>query len=92
MRFATRRTRTAGFGWIEIPAPKEHSLAKSSNPPDLIESWEAGWDGHALAQLRRLARLPLSEKLRWLEEAHQIVRHLNSEKPGPKRERPLPPA
>ena len=64
----------------------------SDQPPDMTGSWEAGWDAHALAQLERLARLPLSEKLRWLEEAHQIVRHLNSKNPGPKVERPLPSA
>lgn len=36
--------------------------------------WERGWDGHDLAQMRRLAQLPLAEKLRWLEEAQRLVR------------------
>jgi hypothetical protein len=38
--------------------------------------WEAGWEGHQIAQRRRLARLPMTEKLRWLEEAHRLVLHL----------------
>ena len=36
-------------------------------------SWEAGWDEHERAQRRRLAALPLMEKLVWLEESHAIV-------------------
>jgi len=35
--------------------------------------WPRGFDEHALAQRRRLARLPLAEKLKWLEEAHRVV-------------------
>jgi len=38
--------------------------------------WEAGWDGHSEAQQRRLAALPLAEKLRWLEEAQQLAEQL----------------
>ena len=40
-------------------------------------AWEVGWDGHHEQQLRRLALLPLVEKLRWLEETHYLVRHLS---------------
>lgn len=40
-------------------------------------AWEQGWDGHRVDQLRRLARLPLAEKLQWLEEAACVVRHLS---------------
>jgi hypothetical protein len=40
-------------------------------------TWERGWEGHRAEQLRRLARLPLAEKLRWLEEAARTVRHLS---------------
>ena len=40
-------------------------------------AWERGWEGHQQKQLRRLASLPLAEKLKWLEEAHQVVRHLS---------------
>ncbi len=35
--------------------------------------WECGWDGHAAAQAEFMARLPLDEKLRWLEEAHELA-------------------
>lgn len=38
--------------------------------------WEQGWSGHELAQMRRMARWPLSEKLAWLEEAHRLVEQL----------------
>lgn len=48
--------------------------------------WDRGWDGHALAQLRRLARLPLPDKLDWLESAQRVVAHLA----GARRDRPEP--
>ncbi len=38
--------------------------------------WERGWEGHSLAQRRRLARLRLAEKLEWLESAHRLVLQL----------------
>ena len=44
--------------------------------------WESGWEGHSTAQRRRLARLPLTEKLRWLEEAHALVMHLARARKG----------
>ena len=40
--------------------------------------WERGWADHERAQRRRLAALPLPEKLRWLEEAQALVGHLSS--------------
>ncbi|HEY3216547.1 MAG TPA: hypothetical protein VGK93_08640 [Candidatus Eisenbacteria bacterium] len=43
--------------------------------------WESGWDAHTVAQRRRLARLPLAEKLRWLEEAQKLVAHLRKDRP-----------
>ena len=46
--------------------------------------WESGWQGHADAQRARLARLPLEEKLRWLEEAQHLLTYLRRG-PGPKR-------
>ena len=42
--------------------------------------WEAGWEGHTLEQQRRLASLPLWEKLEWLESADRLVRHLAQER------------
>ncbi len=38
--------------------------------------WEVGWDGHRDAQRRRIAKLSLVEKIRWLEEAQQLAEHL----------------
>jgi len=50
--------------------------------------WEEGWDGHHARQLERMARLPLVEKLRWLEEAHYLVRRLSAgTTPDPRAER-----
>jgi len=49
--------------------------------------WESGWDAHERAQRQRLAKLPLDEKLRWLEEAHDLVRHLSRH--GPETDRPV---
>ncbi|MGH7731876.1 MAG: hypothetical protein ACRENJ_11575 [Candidatus Eiseniibacteriota bacterium] len=46
--------------------------------------WESGWQGHAEAQRVRLGRLPLPEKLRWLEEAQHLLHHLRRG-PGPRR-------
>jgi hypothetical protein len=40
-------------------------------------AWERGWSGHERQQLVRLSRLPMSETLRWLEEAHHLVLHLS---------------
>jgi hypothetical protein len=38
--------------------------------------WEDGWEGHEQRQRERLARLPLTEKLAWLEETHRLVLQL----------------
>ena len=48
-------------------------------------AWERGYEEHELAQLRRLARMPLTEKLRWLEESHRLIGHLQR---GPGDDRP----
>jgi hypothetical protein len=42
--------------------------------------WESGWDGHEKAQILRLARLPLAEKIKWLEEAQEVIDSLKSGK------------
>ena len=39
--------------------------------------WEKGWGGHEQHQRERLARLPLAEKLDWLETTHRLLEHLN---------------
>lgn len=46
--------------------------------------WERGWEGHELAQRRRLARLPLAEKIRWLEQAQRIAEYLAAQRRGEK--------
>ncbi|MEK7468458.1 MAG: hypothetical protein AAB074_13695 [Planctomycetota bacterium] len=40
------------------------------------KAWPCGWEDHRQAQLKRMARLPFSEKIRWLEEAHRLVLEL----------------
>jgi hypothetical protein len=49
--------------------------------------WERGFEGHELAQRLRMARLPLWEKLAWLEEAERVARHLRG-LPAPGEEPP----
>jgi hypothetical protein len=46
--------------------------------PDQRDSgWDEGaWPGHERAQRLRLSQLSLAEKVRWLEEAHQLVQAL----------------
>jgi hypothetical protein len=39
--------------------------------------WESGWEEHKHSQFLRLARLPLSDKLSWLEQAHRVVLQLS---------------
>ena len=40
------------------------------------QPWPQGFEGHEADQQARLAELPLSEKLAWLEEAHRLVLQL----------------
>lgn len=35
--------------------------------------WEKGWDGHEKAQLKRMSRLSFREKIKWLEEAQEML-------------------
>jgi hypothetical protein len=44
--------------------------------------WDRGFEGHSTAQLRRLARLSLIEKLVWLEEAQRTVESLRKSRAG----------
>jgi hypothetical protein len=57
--------------------------ASKSSKPESIHYWERGWDEHERLQLQRLARLPLADRLEWLEEAHRIVLHLAIAKSQP---------
>lgn len=49
----------------------------ASSDPTPIEGdghcWEQGWDGHEHAQRQRMAALPFVERLKWLEEAQDLV-------------------
>jgi hypothetical protein len=38
--------------------------------------WDEGWTGHERAQLVRLSRLSLREKILWLEEAQRVAQAL----------------
>ena len=40
--------------------------------------WESGWEEHEALQHNRVSRLPLSGKILWMEEAHRMVRSLQS--------------
>ena len=48
----------------------------STRADNAEQTWERGWDGHAMEQLRRLARLSLAEKIAWLEQAQRVAQHL----------------
>jgi len=52
----------------------ERVMADDDQGPE--REWERGWDGHLRAQRRRLAELPLSEKIQWLEDAQQLLEHM----------------
>jgi hypothetical protein len=41
--------------------------------PDPNDGWDAGWEGHARAQRRRIAALPLWMRIDWLEETQRMV-------------------
>jgi hypothetical protein len=47
--------------------------------------WEHGWDEHERLQLQRLARLNLSEKLLWLEQAQRVVIQLQASRSASRR-------
>jgi hypothetical protein len=43
---------------------------------DKLDDWQVGFDDHATAQRRRMARMTFVEKLDWLESAHELVRQI----------------
>ncbi len=51
---------------------REKIMTNKSTKDD-NRTWDSGWQGHTSAQLSRLAILPFSEKLKWLEDAHHLV-------------------
>lgn len=44
--------------------------------PSNEELWPREWDGHEQAELLRMAQLPFSVQLQWLEDMHRIVMHI----------------
>lgn len=65
---------------------------KPASSTDPSQVWERGWAGHEQAQLRRLSRLSLHEKLVWLTEAHEMVLSLErARKQQPSRTTPPKP-
>ncbi len=46
------------------------------NSPDENILRESGWEGHEAAQLRRMARLTLEQKSRWLQSAQEMVKKM----------------
>ena len=44
------------------------------------QGWDRGWSEHKIRQLVRLARMPFSEKLDWLENAHALAEAIRPSK------------
>lgn len=64
---------------VRRDAQVEESRRSAGNPvadPRHERVWERGWEGHAVAQARRMAALTIAEKLDWLEQAHALVLQL----------------
>ena len=47
--------------------------------PDSEQIWERGWDGHELAQMVRMSKLSFPEKIKWLEEAQELMEKLKAQ-------------
>ncbi|MFN0150099.1 MAG: hypothetical protein ACKVU1_05205 [bacterium] len=56
----------------------EDAIGAHGVTPSDERIWERGWDGHERAQRERMARLPLWEKIAWLEEAQRVARALGA--------------
>ena len=44
------------------------------------QGWDRGWNEHKIRQLVRLARMPFSEKLDWLENAQALAEAIRPSK------------
>ena len=49
--------------------------------PEPAGAWDVGWEGHAAAQRRRIAALPLWMRIDWLEDMQRVVNSLRASKP-----------
>lgn len=56
------------------------------NPAKDTRCWERGWEGHERAQRKRLAKLPLVDKIEWLEQAQRVALHLLADRADRKRQ------
>jgi hypothetical protein len=62
---------------LRVPSTKSgNRQTMNDKHHDSDDQWPGGWEAHRLAPLRRLAKLTLSEKLDWLEQAHRVASHL----------------
>ena len=52
----------------------------TENDYESKQVWERGWDGHEKAQLKRMSKLSLREKIKWLEEAQEMLENLAKKK------------
>ena len=59
------------FGGCESESMTERLPHDADTPNERV--WEKGWEEHKQRQRERLARLPLPEKLAWLEETHRLL-------------------
>ncbi len=55
-------------------------MTGEGNPLD-ERVWEVGWEGHELAQMKRMAGLTLRQKIEWLEDAQRLVERIRSAGP-----------
>jgi hypothetical protein len=57
-------------------------MAEEKNRSDLLNEriWEVGWEGHEIAQRRRMAALSLEQKIHWLESAQRLTLHLKKQR------------
>lgn len=60
-------------------------MSKPKKEPD--DGWEQGWEEHRVRQLRRIANLPLTKKLEWLEQAQKLGKELIAQAPRSKQNR-----
>ncbi|HEX3358814.1 MAG TPA: hypothetical protein VHS31_17690 [Tepidisphaeraceae bacterium] len=58
-------------------------MSDPAKPNSSDHAWEQGWEDHELQQMRRLAKLPLSEKIAWLEEAQRLMSQLTKQNSPP---------
>jgi hypothetical protein len=64
-------------------------MTSNSGPSSDQTNWEAGWEGHEMAQLKRFAKLSFEQKIRWLESAQEMAARLQRSR---SQTRPTPPA